>query len=180
MRRRWKIEATKPRTTKQDTANLTAFLTDGHMQAGEGALWVVHCDDMIAPVLEQQQIPASSPCERPRLDLVGGGGDESSAALCRKSRIPVASWCLCVCPVGGSLLSLFGFSAVYHGIMFSLSQRHQRPTREGRLSQRQGQQQQPSQTASSHRLPQPATRDNPSTTRPDRVQTSVAEARPYR
>ena len=92
MRRRLKTEATKPRTTKQDTANLTAFLADGHMQAGEGGLWVVHCDDMIAPVLEQQQIPASSPCERPRLDLAGGGGDESSAALCRKSRIPVASW----------------------------------------------------------------------------------------
>lgn len=50
-----------------------------------------------------------------------GGGDESSAALCRKSRIPVASWCLYVCSVGGSLLYLLGFPAVYHGIMFSLS-----------------------------------------------------------
>lgn len=88
------------RTAKADTANLTAFLADGHMQAHEGGLWVVHCDDMIAPVhsSSSSRFRASSPCanERPRLDLAGGGGDESSAALCRKSRIPVASWCVCV------------------------------------------------------------------------------------
>ena len=182
--RRWlKTEATQPRSNKQDTANLTAFLADGHMQAREGGLWVVHCDDMIAPVLEQQQIPASSPCERPRLDLAGGGGDESSAAFCRKSRIPEASWCVWVCSVGGSLLFLLGFSAVHHGTMFSLSaapaadegraaQPTPRPAAAGVEDGRR-----PAAIAS---LSQPATRDNPSTTRPDRVQTSVAEASPYR
>jgi hypothetical protein len=67
------------------------------MQADEGDLWVVHCDDMIASVHSSSRDSASSPCANGRLDLVGGGGDESSAALCRKSRIPVVSWwCLCV------------------------------------------------------------------------------------
>jgi len=85
------------------------------MQAGEGGSWVVHCDDMIAPVHLSSKVPVRTP----RLDLVGGSGDESSAALCRKSRILVASWGVCMCSVDCLLLSLSCFSAVYHGAMLS-------------------------------------------------------------
>ena len=165
-------------TTKQDTANLTAFLADGHMQAGEGGSWVVHCDDMIAPVHLSSKVPVRTP----RLDLVGGSGDESSAALCRKSRIPGASgwWCLFVraCSVGCFLLPLLCFSGVYTTAPCSLSAA---PAGGSRTGAKQGclfASRRASASASSHRLalpPHPATRDNPSTTARSRVQTSVAE-----
>lgn len=171
------------RTAKADTTNFTAFLADGHMQAHEGGSWVVHCDDMIAPVhsSSSSRFRASSPV--PVRTNGRGWISLAAAAVTRAPQLFVARaaylWPLGVYVCVYVLCRLFPTLAVlflcciprHHDALSQLRQRV-RATAEV-----------PSKPRPLPLLSQPAaaaTRDNPSTTARSRVQTSVAEASPYR